>query len=153
VHVAIYDMPLGQILIASDSESITWVSFEEKPPARFEQNPDSLTDKAAAQIDEYLSGKRQAFDLPIAPRGTEFQLKVWNALQAIPYGETRTYKQIAEEVGNPKACRAVGMANNKNPLSIIVPCHRVIGSSGSLVGYAGGLGVKKRLLEMEQRKG
>jgi len=89
------------------------------------------------------------FDLPLAPRGTPFQLKVWQALTTIPYGETRSYKQIAEQIGNSKACRAVGLANNRNPISIVVPCHRVIGANGKLVGYGGGLDVKKYLLELE----
>lgn len=108
-----------------------------------------LLQKAARQLDEYFNGKRKVFDLPLLPRGTDFQLKVWKALQTIPYGETRSYGQIAAITGNPKASRAVGMANNRNPIAIIIPCHRVIGHDGSLTGYAGGLELKQKLLGLE----
>ncbi len=108
-----------------------------------------FTDIAYNRLLEYFDGKRNRFDVPYKLKGTDFQKKVWNALCDIPYGETRSYKDIAIAVGNPKASRAVGMANNKNPITVIVPCHRVIGSSGKLVGYAGGLQMKKFLLEME----
>lgn len=111
--------------------------------------PSALSDLAYEQICGYLSGQRQTFDFPYELYGTEFQKKVWDALCRIPYGEVRTYKQIAEAVGNPKACRAVGMANNKNPMMIVVPCHRVVGTGGDLTGYAGGLDMKKALLELE----
>lgn len=100
---------------------------------------------------EYLSGKRKAFDFAFELDGTDFQNKVWEELTHIPYGETRTYKEIAIAIGNPKASRAVGMANNKNPISIVVPCHRVIGFDGKLVGYAGGLDMKKALIDLELR--
>lgn len=123
------------------------VSILEKEEAAFRET--TLIKKAAAQITEYLDGKRRTFDLPLAPHGTDFQLNVWNTLQKIPYGETRSYKQIAEAIGNPKAVRAVGMANNRNPIPIIIPCHRVIGADNSLTGYAGGLGLKQKLLELE----
>ena len=106
---------------------------------------------AARQIDEYLRGKRREFDLPLAPKGTDFMQTVWDELRKIPYGETRTYAQVAAAIGRPKACRAVGLANNRNPLPIIIPCHRVIGSSGSLTGYRGGLEMKKKLLALEAR--
>ncbi|NLY70869.1 MAG: methylated-DNA--[protein]-cysteine S-methyltransferase [Clostridiales bacterium] len=109
-----------------------------------------LLREASKQLDEYFMGNRFKFDLPLFLSGTEFQLKVWKALESIPYGETRSYKQIAEAIGNPKACRAVGMANNRNPISIIIPCHRVIGSSGRLVGYGGGLDIKEKLLQLER---
>ena len=99
---------------------------------------------------EYLDGKRKEFDFPYKMIGTEFQKKVWHALTKIPYGETRTYKEIATAVGNPKASRAVGMANNRNPIFIVVPCHRVIGANGKLVGYAGGLDMKDALLSLEK---
>ena len=105
---------------------------------------------AEKQIREYLAGLRQTFDLPLAPVGTEFQKMIWAALQRIPYGETCSYQQVAAMVGKPNACRAVGMANNKNPILIIIPCHRVIGSNGKLVGYAAGLAVKEKLLELER---
>jgi methylated-DNA-[protein]-cysteine S-methyltransferase len=106
---------------------------------------------AAAQLREYFDGQRQHFDLPLEPRGTEFQRKVWQALERIPYGQTRNYREIAEAVGTPRAVRAVGSANGRNPLPIVVPCHRVIGADGRLVGYAGGLEVKRILLELENR--
>ena len=105
--------------------------------------------EACKQLHEYLSGKRQAFTIPVNPQGTIFQKEVWQALQAIPYGETRTYIEIASLVGRPTAYRAVGQANNRNPIPIVIPCHRVIGSDGSLTGYAGGLQFKKFLLELE----
>ena len=107
--------------------------------------------KEAAQLEQYFAGRRKTFELPLAPEGTAFQLKVWQALQEIPYGETRSYGQIARAVGNEKAARAVGMANNQNPISIIIPCHRVIGADGKLVGYGGGLERKACLLELERR--
>lgn len=108
--------------------------------------------RAKEQLEEYLTGERQAFSLPLAPRGTPFQLQVWQALREIPYGETRTYGEIAARIGNPRACRAVGMANHHNPLLIIVPCHRVIGASGQLTGFGAGLAVKEKLLKLEENK-
>lgn len=102
-----------------------------------------------AQLDAYFAGRLKAFSLPLAPAGTEFQKKVWKLLQEIPYGVTRTYGEIAALSGDSKACRAVGMANNRNPLPILIPCHRVVGANGSLVGYGGGLDIKLRLLQLE----
>ena len=110
----------------------------------------AVSDNAFKQINEYFEGKRKTFDFLIKAEGTDFQKKVWRALCAIPYGETRTYKEIAQAVGRAKACRAVGMANNRNPISFAVPCHRVIGADGSLVGYGGGLDLKHTLLQMER---
>ena len=109
-----------------------------------------MTRWAVKELEEYFQGKRKEFTVPCRPEGTDFQKRVWEALTRIPYGETRTYKEIAVEAGNPKASRAVGMANNKNPVPIIIPCHRVIGSDGKLTGYAGGLGVKEFLLNLER---
>ncbi len=109
-----------------------------------------LTDKAHSQLLEYFDGKRKVFDLPYKLNGTDFQKKVWDTLCNIPYGETRSYKEIAKAVGNEKASRAIGMANNKNPITVIVPCHRVIGANGKLVGYAGGITMKEFLLKMEE---
>lgn len=109
-----------------------------------------VSENAAKQLQEYFAGERTHFSIPLHMEGTDFQKAVWNALIQIPYGETRSYKEVAKLVGNPKACRAVGMANNRNPLMILVPCHRVVGADGSLVGYAGGLDVKKRLLALEK---
>jgi len=111
-----------------------------------------LLKTAAEQLWDYLAGSRQLFDLPLDPQGTKFQKSVWNALLNIPYGEIRSYKQVAQAIGNPKACRAVGMANNKNPILIVIPCHRVIGSDGSLMGYGGGLELKEKLLKLEGAK-
>lgn len=105
---------------------------------------------AAAQLDEYFLGRRKVFDLPMQLAGTKFQKSVWNAIRQIPYGEVRTYSQIAAAIGNPKAVRAVGQAANRNPLWILIPCHRVVGNGGALTGYAGGLAMKQALLELEQ---
>ena len=110
----------------------------------------ALIKEAYQQLSEYLKGERKEFDLPLNPKGTDFQKRVWRALCNIPYGETRSYKQIAEAIGNSKAVRAVGMANNRNPITIVVPCHRVIGADGKLVGYGGGLEMKEFLLRLEK---
>ncbi|MDR0495027.1 MAG: methylated-DNA--[protein]-cysteine S-methyltransferase [Treponema sp.] len=140
--------------IGEERGAITGVFFGHNPPAAFTNGyakaETPLIKKTAVQIDEYLAGKLKEFSLPLALHGTEFQKAVWQALQAIPYGETRSYKDIAAAIGKPKAVRAVGMANNRNPVVIIVPCHRVIGHDGSLTGYGGGLPLKQRLLELEQ---
>lgn len=109
-----------------------------------------LLREAKRQLDEYFSGKLKYFDLPLSVKGTDFQTSVWKVLQSIPYGQTWTYKEVAERVGSPKAARAVGMANNKNPISLIIPCHRVIGANAKLVGYGGGLHIKEYLLNMER---
>ena len=119
-------------------------------PNGYEKKETPLIKKAALQFGEYFKGKRKSFNLPLTMRGTDFQMKVWNALKKIPYGKTAGYGEIAVKIGNPKACRAVGMANNRNPIAIIVPCHRVIGRDGSLTGYGGGLELKKLLLELEK---
>ena len=111
----------------------------------------TLIKEAYLQLMEYLKGDRKTFDLPLSPQGTDFQKRVWKALCDIPYGEVRSYKQIAESIGNPKAVRAVGMANNRNPLLVVVPCHRVIGADGKLVGYAAGLDKKAFLLGLEAK--
>ena len=108
--------------------------------------------KTVEELKEYFAGERKNFDIPLAPVGTKFQNQVWAALCTIPYGETRSYKDIAVQIGNEKACRAVGMANNRNPIMIIIPCHRVIGANGKLVGYGGGLDVKEALLNLERGK-
>jgi methylated-DNA-[protein]-cysteine S-methyltransferase len=135
--------------IAEKDNTIVKVFFGRKMPGGFNKTETPLIKKTAAQIDEYLAGKRQRFTIPIALQGTEFQTAVWRELQKIPFGETRSYKDIAAAIGRPKAVRAVGMANNRNPIVIIVPCHRVIGHDGSLTGYGGGLPLKRRLLEEE----
>ena len=112
----------------------------------------ALLRRAARELEEYFAGERRDFTLPLAPAGTPFQQRVWRALEAIPYGETRTYAQIAAAVGNPRAVRAVGGANHRNPLPVVIPCHRVIGADGSLTGYAGGLERKTLLLGLERTR-
>lgn len=145
-----YDTAIGRIYVADNGKAIAGVFLPENAiPEGVPQNETDVIKRAAAQITEYLSGKRREFDVPVEPEGTDFQKKVWAALCTIPYGRTCSYAHIAKMAGNPKACRAVGMANNRNPVSIIIPCHRVIGMSGALVGYGGGLELKKRLLDME----
>lgn len=149
--VYFYDSDIGRIGIAENGCSITNIFFEKEEITEFTVNETSLIKEAHKQIEEYLKGKRKSFDLPIAPSGTEFQQKVWDALKCIPYGDTKSYKDIAIAIGNEKACRAVGMANNRNPISIIIPCHRVIGKNGKLVGYGGGLPIKEYLLKLEKQ--
>ena len=146
-----YDSPFGPITLQSDGESLTGLDFD-----RGEQrNPifsvlDIFKD-TKQELDEYFLGVRRTFTVPLKTSGTPFQKQVWDALLQIPYGETRCYEDIAIQIGNPKACRAIGMANNRNAIGIIIPCHRVIGKDGSLVGYAGGLDKKISLLEMEKK--
>ncbi len=156
--------PVGTLGIVATEEAIVRIFFAgaetgpesepEQPGAAAEAQPASppaaaLLSEAVRQIEEYFAGTRRTFDLPTAPEGTAFQRAVWDALRRIPYGQTRTYRQIAEAIGRPAACRAVGMANHRNPIAIVIPCHRVVGADGSLTGYAGGLEVKARLLELE----
>ena len=121
----------------------------DKAVAVFDGAFDPLLAEAARQLHEYFTGERKAFDLPLSIKGTDFQQAVWNALMDVPYGETRTYGEIAKAIGKPKAARAVGMANNRNPVSIVIPCHRIIGADGSLTGYGGGLNAKEFLLKLE----
>ncbi|MEL7648067.1 MAG: methylated-DNA--[protein]-cysteine S-methyltransferase [Sedimentibacter sp.] len=148
-NVFVYQTKLGLVAIQDDGNHIT--NLDVVSEGEFTGlNESLLARKAAQQLYEYLDGKRSAFDLPLNPQGTEFQKSVWKALLDIPYGETRSYRQVAEAVGNSKACRAVGMANNRNPIMIFIPCHRVVGSDGSLVGYGGGLDMKKQLLDLEK---
>lgn len=146
-NYAIYDSPCGRLKIGYTDTAIRYVLFTDEQGSG---TPSKLSELAALQLAEYFAGKRKSFDLPLEMLGTDFQKKVWAALAEIPYGETRSYKDIAERIGNAKACRAVGGANNKNPISIIIPCHRVIGAGGSLVGYGGGLDNKTLLLELER---
>ncbi len=142
-----YKSPFGSIILQEEDGALTMVKFGRCR----EQGESALLQETRRQLDEYFAGKRKEFDLPHKAEGTLFQQKVWQALQQIPYGKTVCYKDIAEAVGSPKACRAVGMANHNNPICIIVPCHRVIGANGSLVGYAEGLDVKQKLLELEAK--
>ena len=144
----VYTMPMGRITIAADDIGITEIHFgAQKLPMPFE--PSALTNAAATQLQEYFSGKRTRFDVPLHISGTEFQQAVWAEVARIPYGETRSYAQIAQAIGKPSSYRAVGNANNKNPVPIVIPCHRVIKSQGVLGGYAFGLKIKEYLLRLE----
>ena len=152
------DSPIGKVGIVEDGTGISDLFFADDPtpPAALAEVTDKtgqetpLLREAAAQLGAYFAGRRKAFDLPLSYHGTPFQMDDWQALLSIPYGETRSYGQIAAQIGRPKAYRAVGMANHHNPIGIIIPCHRVIGSDGSLVGYGGGLSRKLYLLQWEQ---
>lgn len=145
----VYKTPIGKLTIVSDGTSITNIAFGEKkfPGAK---KATTLTNKASTQLLQYFAGKRTSFDFPISAQGSAFQQAVWDVVSRIPYGQTRSYGQVAELIGNKKAARAVGIANNRNPLPIVVPCHRVIGANGKPVGYAGGLKLKEYLLELEK---
>lgn len=143
-----YDTVLGSVTFVEEGGTLLAISMQR--PSEGIEKETSLTREAFTQLSEYLKGERKTFDLPFQMRGTEFQKRVWQALLDIPYGETRSYKQIAEAIGNQKAVRAVGMANNRNQLLIIVPCHRVIGANGNLVGYGEGLEMKEFLLRLER---
>lgn len=147
---SIYNSAIGCLTIVNDGCAIKEIIFGDKREDCDVKQEDSLNQKAMNQLEEYFEGKRKTFDLVIEPEGTEFQRRDWKALCTIPYGETRSYKQIAEQIGCPKGSRAVGMANNKNPIPIIIPCHRVVGSNGMLVGYAGGMDIKTFLLKLEK---
>jgi methylated-DNA-[protein]-cysteine S-methyltransferase len=145
--------PLGPLLLAGDDEGLQLLHFEQ-PGHLFAVGPDweergKAFAPAARQLEQYFLGRLRSFDLPLAPQGTAFQLRVWKALLRIPYGETRSYLDVAETLGDPKAVRAVGAANGRNPIAIVIPCHRVIGSNGSLTGYGGGIQIKARLLALE----
>lgn len=150
MYISYFQSPIGALKITADNQGISGLSLcNEKLTDTNADISCSFLLQAHSELDEYFSGKRKNFSMPLSLHGTEFQIKVWNALCNIPYGETRSYSDIARAVGNPKGCRAVGMANNKNPVMIIVPCHRVIGKNGSLTGYGYGLNIKQALLELE----
>jgi methylated-DNA-[protein]-cysteine S-methyltransferase len=144
-----YKSPIGYIKIEAKDDYITALDFVVNIG---EEKPNEIIVQCKSQLEEYFLGKRKEFDIEIKfLKGTEFQIKVWEALRCIPYGKTVSYKWIAEKIGNPKAVRAIGGANNKNPIAIIVPCHRVIGSNGKMVGYAGGIEKKQFLLKIENK--
>ena len=149
------DSPLGPLLLTSNGQALTglymspWKARPDEDRERFKD--DDLFRAARAQLDAYFAGRLHAFDLPLAPRGTDFQRRVWQALADIPFGDTQSYGELARRLGNPGASRAVGLANGRNPLGIIVPCHRVIGANGTLTGYGGGLQRKQWLLDHERR--
>ncbi|MCB8817675.1 methylated-DNA--[protein]-cysteine S-methyltransferase [Desulfosporosinus shakirovi] len=151
-NVWYYDYPIGTIGIAEENGALCHVFLRSsKILTGFSTAQTPLIREAARQLGEYFDGRRKEFDLPLSLHGTEFQQSVWEALQAIPVGETCSYKDIAVQIGNPRASRAVGTANKRNPVIIIIPCHRVVGQDGSLTGYVGGLPVKQYLLELEKR--
>lgn len=142
---------LGKVYVGEEDGEIILTTFDKGEVEESEEGSTEILEEAEKQILEYFKGKRKEFRLPLKLKGTDFQKRVWKALEEIPYGETRSYQEIAEAVHSPKAFRAVGNANNKNPISIIIPCHRVIGKSGKLVGYGGGLDKKEYLLHLEEQ--
>jgi len=144
------DSPVGRLLAARDTAGVRFIHFRPHTPVVGWERHDRAFDDVAAQLGEYFDGGRQAFELPLAPTGTPFQMRVWNALLEIPYGETISYGELAARIGDRSASRAVGLANGSNPLPIVIPCHRVIGSNGKLTGYGGGLPIKRRLLALER---
>ncbi len=145
-HGCVIKSPIGNLKIEEEDNYIVEVSFTEEKETQVSSD---LLRRCVTEIEEYFRGNRKEFDLPLLLKGTDFQKRVWHALEKIPYGETRSYQDIACMIGKPKASRAVGMANHVNPIVILVPCHRVIGKNGKLTGYGGGLDKKKYLLELE----
>jgi methylated-DNA-[protein]-cysteine S-methyltransferase len=153
------ESPVGKLKLVASASALVAVLWEKEGPDRVKlafarldpQQP--ILVEAGRQLAEYFAGTRKHFELPLAPAGSEFQKRVWRALQDIPFGQTRSYLDLAKSVGSPKALRAVGAANGRNPLSIVVPCHRVVGANGALTGFAGGLEVKAKLLAFEQPGG
>lgn len=161
------DTPLGRLRLVESEGFIKEISLSDLPAARLDSDgkiikteetfTEAVTEKTPVlaeterQLNEYFAGLRSRFDLPLKPEGTAFFQSVWKELQEIPYGETRSYGEIAKSIGKPTAARAVGMANHHNPIMIVIPCHRVIGADGKLVGYAGGLDIKRRLLALEEK--
>jgi len=151
---AFVQTPIGLLMLEAKDEAICAIGLVRSGEAMIESNDSTpLLEQAKRELTEYFAGKRTVFTFPMRAEGTPFQKSVWDALVAIPFGETKTYGEIAKAVSNPKGSRAVGMACNKNPIMIAVPCHRVLGAGGSLTGYAGGLPVKQTLLKLEQGKG
>ncbi|WP_159016343.1 methylated-DNA--[protein]-cysteine S-methyltransferase [Cognatiluteimonas profundi] len=155
MRYSVVPSPVGPLLLAADHVGLRLIEFDgPRHPARRDNDWESADDdtilrETRAQLDDYFAGTRCTFELPLAPRGTDFQLDVWQELRTIPYGETISYAQLATRIGKPNAMRAVGAANGRNPLPIVVPCHRVIDADGSLTGFGGGLPTKRFLLELE----
>ncbi|HVW63850.1 MAG TPA: methylated-DNA--[protein]-cysteine S-methyltransferase [Nitrosospira sp.] len=151
----IIDSPAGKLTLVANNSKLSAILWENDKPNRVplgpmrEERDNPVLAKAEQQLNEYFAGKRSRFELELEFVGTEFQRKVWEALLTIPFGETRSYREIALQIGNPKAVRAVGAAIGKNPVSIVAPCHRVLGTSGDLTGFAGGIGTKRLLLDLE----
>lgn len=154
-YISYHYTTLGWIKIICSKDKLCYLHFCKQPPTTSSQlyKPNTLlTQKVIQQVEAYLAGEREYFDIPLAPTGTAFQLAVWKALCQIPYGYTTSYKAIAIQIGKPQAARAVGMANHRNPIAILIPCHRVISISGKLQGYAAGVEIKAKLLQLEKRK-
>lgn len=152
MRILIQSTLLGSLAIAEDNKAIVQLFFEgEKLPLRYETGESALLNEAFKQLHAYLAGKQKCFFLPLHPKGTPFMRAVWEKLLTIPYGSTMSYGALAAQLGKPTAARAVGMANNRNPLPIFIPCHRVVGSNGNLVGYRGGITIKEQLLTLERR--
>jgi len=154
IAYTIMNSPLGRLLVARDDDGLICINFQDgteavDPQAGWLEQPSALAD-ATAQLEAYFRGELREFEIPLAPQGTAFQLQVWQAMRDIPYGQTATYAELARRVGRSTAARAVGGASSRNPLPVVVPCHRVVGSDGSLTGYAGGLHLKQALLELER---
>jgi len=147
IHYAYYTSPIGLIEVGVTSDALTTLFFVEDP--RHEPGDSTLLNEVLQQLDEYFAGAHSAFTVPLSFQGTDFQRRVWQQLLTVPYGQTQSYQEIANALGNPKAVRAVGAANGQNPISVIAPCHRIIGSNGALVGYGGGLWRKEWLLKHE----
>lgn len=158
IHYTQIESPLGPLLLAADTSGILEIRFvngrtPQKPEPEWIRNDhDQSLRELAEQLDAYFSGKLEKFELALSPQGTSFQKTVWSRLCYIPYGETISYGEIARQIGNPQASRAVGLANGSNPIPIVIPCHRVIGSNGKLTGYGGGLPIKEKLLALERRQ-
>jgi len=156
MHYTRIDSPLGPLLLVADDAGLREILFVNgrhpvKPDSSWQENAKPFRE-IIRQLHAYFTGELEDFDLPLAPQGTAFQLKVWKRLCDIPYGETISYGQLARRIGNPNASRAVGLANGANPIPIVIPCHRVIGSNGKLTGYGGGLPIKEKLLALERRQ-
>lgn len=148
IYSCIYDSKMGPVTLSSQGDKLVGCDFGQRPRGESRQTP--VIAQAIEQLSEYFAGRRRVFTVPLEVHGTDFQRRVWRVLQDIPYGQAVSYQDIARAAGNVKACRAVGMANNRNPISILIPCHRVIGKNGSLVGYGGGLDKKIALLALEE---
>ncbi len=151
LNYLLLDSPIGTLRLWSNGRQLVQIEFGNRKavPERARQQDDAVLQRCGEQLEEYFAGTRRRFDLPLAPQGTAFQQSVWRALDEIPWGQWRSYADIARAISRPRAVRAVGAANGRNPLPIVVPCHRVVGSDGSLTGYAGGLEMKRYLLELE----
>jgi methylated-DNA-[protein]-cysteine S-methyltransferase len=148
IHYDTMDSPLCELLLATDGHALTAVHMNGTPGTGWKRDRGALREPAE-QLEAYFAGELREFDLPLAPQGTPFQREVWSALREIPYGGTTSYGELAASVGRPHAARAVGAANGRNPIAVVIPCHRVIGASGALTGYGGGLGRKRLLLDLE----